>query len=104
MWSYAVSVPYTFDADAERRRIIRRGRRITARWQADHDPQRHAALEAADWAEEHGMVAEAAVQRQLAEDAIPDQFRWAFEPSADDSPYPAGWREVSTEEWLRRRL
>lgn len=65
--------------EAHRRRGIRFGRRLTARWQADGPgTPRREALERADWAEANGLVAEAAVQRQIAEDLIPEHLKWAF--------------------------
>lgn len=99
---YASGVPFTFDREAERRRIIRKGNRITARGlaSAPGSPRREA-LEAADRAEELGLVHEAAYQRQVADELIPEHLRWAFIPSADDGIIPAGWREISVEEWLR---
>jgi hypothetical protein len=102
---YTLCVPFTFDREAERRRIIRKGNRITARGlaSAPGSPRREA-LEAADRAEELGLVAEAAYQRQVAEELIPEHLRWAFIPNpVDDGIIPAGWREISTEEWLQDR-
>lgn len=102
---YDEGVPYTFDREAERRRIIRQGNRITARGlaSAPGTPRREA-LEAADRAEELGLVAEAAYQRQVAEELIPEHLRWAFIPNPlDDGIIPAGWREISTEQWLQDR-
>lgn len=67
------------DPAVHRRQTIRRGRRSTARWQADTlCAPRRAALEAADLAEANGMPAEAAYQRQLADALIPEHLRWAF--------------------------
>lgn len=102
---YDQGVPYTFDRDAERRRIIRKANRITARGLANAPgTPRREALEAADRSEALGLVADAAYQRQVAEELIPEHLIWAFIPNPlDDGIIPAGWREISTEEWLRDR-
>lgn len=83
-------VSYTIDRDAERRRIIRQGRRSTARYLADGPgTPRREALEAADRAHDLGLPHEEALQRQLAEALIPEHLQWAFIPSGDDGDTPA---------------
>lgn len=62
-----------------RRRMIRDGRRTTARGQADAPgTPRREALESADWARANGLWHEALVQQTLADDLIPQHLRWAF--------------------------
>ncbi len=73
------------ERDAERRRLTRRGRRLSARRTAEAPgTARREALESADRAADLGLVHEEALQRQLAEALIPDELAWAFVPSGDD--------------------